>query len=245
MHKLSLAKADGCPVECGLRLLLRDENVPTLIDFILHIDHHLFELAHNYGTLIYGILFLIVFCETGLVVTPFLPGDSLLFAAGALSASGAFDPWLMGGLLMLAAFIGDNTNYWFGRTVGPKVFASKDSKLFNREYLNKTQTFYEVYGVRAIIMARFLPIFRTFVPFVAGVGKMPYPRYIGFSLLASILWVPGFLGAGFFFGNIPVVKENFTLLVMGIVLISGLPAVVAVLKHRFGKKTVQDQESVK
>lgn len=211
--------------------------MPNIIDFILHIDHHLFELARDYGTWLYGILFLIVFCETGLVVTPFLPGDSLLFAAGALSASGAFDPIMMGLLIMLAAFLGDNANYWFGRTLGPKVFASTDSKIFNRDYLEKTQVFYKVYGPRAIIMARFLPIFRTFIPFVAGIGKMPYGRYLGYSFVASILWVPGFLGAGYFFGNIPVVKENFTVMVMGIVLVSALPAIIAVLRHQFGKKS--------
>lgn len=202
-----------------------------IIDFILHIDQHLFELARDYGTWLYGILFLIVFCETGLVVTPFLPGDSLLFAAGALAATGAFDPVLMGALIMLAAFLGDNTNYWFGRTLGPKVFASSDSKIFNRDYLEKTQVFYKVYGPRAIIMARFLPIFRTFVPFVAGIGKMPYGTYMAYSFAASILWVPGFMGVGYFFGNIPVVKEHFTVMIMGIVLVSALPALIAFVRH--------------
>lgn len=210
-----------------------------IIDFILHIDSHLFELARDYGTWLYAILFLIVFCETGLVVTPFLPGDSLLFAAGALAATGAFDPVLMGALIMLAAFLGDNTNYWFGRTIGPKVFASSDSKIFNRDYLEKTQVFYKVYGPRAIIMARFLPIFRTFVPFVAGIGKMPYGRYMGYSFVASILWVPGFMGAGFFFGNIPVVKEHFTVMIMGIVLVSALPAIIAVVRHQISKRKSQ------
>lgn len=207
-----------------------------IIDFILHIDQHLFELARDYGTWLYGILFLIVFCETGLVVTPFLPGDSLLFAAGALAATGAFDPVLMGGLIMLAAFLGDNTNYWFGRTIGPKVFASSDSKIFNRDYLEKTQVFYKVYGPRAIIMARFLPIFRTFVPFVAGIGKMPYGTYMAYSFVASILWVPGFMGVGYFFGNIPVVKEHFTVMIMGIVLVSALPALIAFVRHYLAER---------
>lgn len=213
--------------------------VVPIIDFILHIDAHLFELARDYGTWLYAILFLIVFCETGLVVTPFLPGDSLLFAAGALAATGAFDPVLMGALIMLAAFLGDNTNYWFGRTIGPKVFASSDSKIFNRDYLEKTQVFYKVYGPRAIIMARFLPIFRTFVPFVAGIGKMPYGVYMGYSFIASVLWVPGFMGAGYFFGNIPVVKEHFTVMIMGIVLVSALPAIIAVVRHQISKRKSQ------
>ncbi|CBL43890.1 Uncharacterized membrane-associated protein [gamma proteobacterium HdN1] len=207
-----------------------------IIDFILHIDHHLLELAQTYGVWLYGILFVIVFCETGLVVTPFLPGDSLLFAAGALAAGGAFDPLLMGGLIVLAAFLGDNVNYWLGRTIGPKVFSSPDSKLFNRKYLEKTEAFYHQYGARAIIMARFLPIFRTFIPFVAGVGRMPYGHYIGYSFVASALWVPGFLGAGYFFGNIPVVKENFVVMVMGIVVISALPAIIAVIRHQIAKR---------
>lgn len=207
-----------------------------IIDFILHIDQHLLDLAQTYGVWLYGILFLIVFCETGLVVTPFLPGDSLLFAAGAIAATGAFDPVMMGGLIVLAAFLGDNTNYWLGRTIGPKVFASKDSKLFNRSYLEKTEAFYNTYGARAIIMARFLPIFRTFIPFVAGIGKMPYGRYMGFSFVASSLWVPGFIGAGFFFGNIPVVKQHFTVMVMGIVLVSALPAVIAFVRHHLASR---------
>jgi len=206
-----------------------------IIDFILHIDQHLIAMAQAYGPWLYGILFLIIFCETGLVVTPFLPGDSLLFATGALAATGALDPVYVSLLIFVAAFCGDNVNYWFGRTVGPRVFASNTSRLFNREYLEKTKLFYAKHGPKAIIIARFLPIFRTFVPFVAGVGQMPYPRFLGYSLAASLLWVPSFVGAGYFFGNIPAVKQNFTLLVMGIIVVSLLPAVIAFVRHKFGK----------
>lgn len=201
-----------------------------LIDFILHIDTHLIALAQAYGPWLYGILFLIVFCETGLVVTPFLPGDSLLFATGALAATGALDPVLAGGLIMLAAYCGDNTNYWAGRIIGPKVFTST-GRLLNHAYLNRTQAFYDRHGRKAVIIARFLPIFRTFAPFVAGIGRMPYGRFVGFSLLASALWVLGFVGAGYFFGNIPVVKKHFTLLVLGIIAVSLIPALIGFLRH--------------
>lgn len=201
-----------------------------LIDFILHIDAHLIALAQAYGPWLYGILFLIVFCETGLVVMPFLPGDSLLFATGALAATGALDPWLVAGLVATAAYAGDNCNYWLGRYLGPKVFSST-GRLLNHEYLNRTQAFYDRHGRKAVIIARFLPIFRTFAPFVAGVGRMPYGRFVGFSLLASALWVAGFVGAGYFFGNIPVVKQHFTLLVLGIIAVSLIPALIGFLRH--------------
>lgn len=206
-----------------------------IIDFILHIDQHLIFMTENYGAWIYGILFLIIFCETGLVVTPFLPGDSLLFATGAIAATGALDPVLMGVLIIVAAFLGDNVNYWFGRTTGPKVFASQSSRLFNRSYLEKTEVFYEKHGHKAVIIARFLPIFRTFVPFVAGIGRMPYVRFLSFSLAASLVWVVLFIGAGYFFGNIPAVKKNFTLVIMGIIFISLVPAIVAFIKHKLAK----------
>ncbi len=205
------------------------------VDFILHVDTHLLELVKNYGLWVYAILFLIVFCETGLVVTPFLPGDSLLFAAGALAALGMLDPWLVSSLIVVAAFCGDNVNYWLGRTLGPRVFAREDSRIFKRQYLEKTEAYYNKYGSRTVIIARFVPIVRTFAPFVAGIGHMPYARYIGYSALGSLLWVSICVGAGWFFGNLPLVRDNFSLVVLGIIGISLLPAAIEVLRHRLGK----------
>lgn len=202
------------------------------IDFILHVDTHLHDLILNYGVWVYAILFLIVFCETGLVVTPFLPGDSLLFAAGALAAIGLLDPWLVSGLIVAAAFCGDNVNYWVGRLVGLRLFAKEDSLFFKRSYVTKTEQYYNKYGSRTVIIARFVPIVRTFAPFVAGIGRMPYPRYIGFSALGSLLWVAVCVGGGWFFGNLPVVRDNFTVVVLGIILVSILPAIVEVIRHR-------------
>lgn len=202
------------------------------IDFILHVDSHLLDLVRDYGTWVYAILFLIVFCETGLVVTPFLPGDSLLFAAGALAALGLLDPLLVSGLIVAAAFCGDNVNYWAGRTIGPRLFNRDDSLLFRRSYLERTEQYYNRYGSRTVIIARFVPIVRTFAPFVAGIGRMPYPRYIGFSLLGSLLWVLVCVGGGYLFGNLPLVRDNFTLVVLAIIGISVLPAVIEVIRAR-------------
>ncbi|MFZ5723872.1 MAG: DedA family protein [Pseudomonadota bacterium] len=202
------------------------------IDFILHVDSHLIELAHDYGVWLYAILFLIVFCETGLVVTPFLPGDSLLFAAGALGATGALDPVLTGLLVMAAAFCGDNVNYWAGRWVGPRVFTRDDSFFFRRAWLEKTEWYYNRYGSRTVIIARFVPIVRTLAPFVAGIGRMPYARFIGYSAIGSLLWVTVCIGAGFLFGNLPFVREHFSLVVLGIIGVSLLPAVIEYWRHR-------------
>jgi len=202
------------------------------VDFILHVDTHLKDLVLTYGLWVYAILFLIVFCETGLVVTPFLPGDSLLFAAGALAALGLLDPWLVSGLIVTAAFCGDNVNYWMGRKIGPRVFDRDDSLFFKRSYLEKTEQYYNKYGSRTVIIARFVPIVRTFAPFVAGIGRMPYPRYIGFSALGSLLWVSVCVGAGWFFGNLPLVRDNFTVVVLGIIAVSVLPAVIELIRHR-------------
>lgn len=202
------------------------------IDFILHVDSHLLDLVRDYGIWVYAILFLIVFCETGLVVMPFLPGDSLLFAAGALAALGLLDPLLVSGLIVAAAFCGDNVNYWAGRTIGPRLFTRDDSLLFRRSYLERTEQYYNRYGSRTVIIARFVPIVRTFAPFVAGVGRMPYPRYIGFSLLGSLLWVLICVGGGYLFGNLPLVRDNFTLVVLAIIGISVLPAVIEVIRAR-------------
>lgn len=207
------------------------------IDFILHINDHLAMMVDTYGVWVYAILFLIVFAETGLVVTPFLPGDSLLFAVGAIAAStGKLDPFLCGGIIMLAAFCGDNVNYWIGRTIGPKVFSREDSFFFRKAHLDKTEQFYNKYGSRTVIMARFVPIVRTFAPFVAGVGKMPYMRFITFSFIGSLLWVPICVGAGVFFGEMEVVKKHFELVILGVIAISLLPIAIEVLKHKLGGK---------
>jgi membrane-associated protein len=217
------------------------ELIKDFIDVILHLDTHLVELVSRYGTFSYAILFAIIFCETGLVVTPFLPGDSLLFAVGALSAKDAFNVYTVAFLLMLAAIIGDSTNYWIGYFVGPKVFRSENSRWFNRAHLDRTNAFYEKYGVKTVIIARFMPIVRTFAPFVAGIGRMYYPRFLFFSVLGSILWIGIFVAAGYLFGNMPVVKNNFTLVVLAIIFLSILPALIeAVRARREGKQPVRD-----
>jgi len=205
------------------------------IDLILHLDFYLDMLVTNYGTWVYAILFLVIFCETGLVVTPFLPGDSLLFIAGAVAAGGAMDPVLLGCLLMAAAIIGDSTNYVIGRTVGDKLFKNPDSKIFRRDYLTKTHEFYERHGGKTVTLARFLPIIRTFAPFVAGLGKMNYFRFLGFSVLGSILWVGSLVALGYFFGNIPFIKKNLTLLVLAIILLSLLPMILGLVRSRIGR----------
>lgn len=208
------------------------ELIKDFIDIILHLDTYLVELVSRYGTFSYAILFAIIFCETGLVVTPFLPGDSLLFAVGALSAKGALNVYTVALLLMLAAIIGDSTNYWIGYFVGPKVFRSESSRWFNRAHLDRTNAFYEKYGVKTVIIARFMPIVRTFAPFVAGIGRMYYPRFLFFSVLGSILWIGLFVAAGYLFGNIPVVKSNFTLVVLAIIFLSILPALIEAVRAR-------------
>ena len=209
------------------------------LDLILHLDVYLDLLVNNYGPWIYAILFLVIFCETGLVVMPFLPGDSLLFIAGAVAAGGGMDPVLLGGLLMLAAILGDSTNYVIGRTVGEKLFTNPNSKIFRRDYLQKTHDFYDKHGGKTVTLARFLPIIRTFAPFVAGVAKMPYPRFFGFSVLGTILWVGGLVTLGYFFGNVPFIKKNLSLLVVGIILLSLVPMIIGVARSRFGGTKAQ------
>ncbi|MEB2871962.1 DedA family protein [Pseudomonas rhizosphaerae] len=204
----------------------------SFIDLILHLDVYLNMLVTQYGTWVYAILFLVIFCETGLVVMPFLPGDSLLFIAGAVAAGGGMDPFLLAGLLMTAAILGDSTNYIVGRTVGDKLFSNPDSKIFRRDYLDQTHAFYARHGGKTVTLARFLPILRTFAPFVAGVGKMHYPRFLGFSVLGTVLWVGGLVTLGYFFGNMPFIKQNLTLLIVAIILISLLPMIVGVLRSR-------------
>ncbi|MES9994910.1 DedA family protein [Desulfovibrio aminophilus] len=202
------------------------------MDFILHVDRHLGGLFEHYGTWIYFILAGIVFCETGLVVTPFLPGDSLLFAVGALAGAGLIDPWLAFFLLMTAAICGDNVNYWLGRKVGPAVFVRETSRLLNKKHLFHAQAFYEHHGGKTIIIARFVPIVRTFAPFVAGIGRMNYRRFLSYSLAGGMLWTGSFIALGVFFGNLPVVRENFGLAVIAIIIISVMPAVIEILRAR-------------
>ena len=208
----------------------------SLIDFVLHIDQHLIELTQTYGLWIYAILFLIVFCETGLVVTPFLPGDSLLFAAGAVAALGGMNVHIAAGLLLAAAVIGDAVNFAIGKYFGEKLFAKPDSRVFKREYLDKTHAFYEKYGGKTIILARFVPIVRTFAPFVAGMGDMHYGRFIRYNIIGALMWVGLLTYAGYFFGELPVVKNNFGLVVIGIIVVSVLPMVVEIAKAKWGKK---------
>ncbi|MHC8307511.1 DedA family protein [Pseudomonas sp. PB3P13] len=207
------------------------------LDLILHLDVYLDLLVNNYGPWIYAILFLVIFCETGLVVMPFLPGDSLLFIAGAVAAGGGMDPVLLGGLLMLAAILGDSTNYVIGRTAGEKLFSNPNSKIFRRDYLQKTHDFYDKHGGKTVTLARFLPIIRTFAPFVAGVAKMPYPRFFGFSVLGTILWVGGLVTLGYFFGNVPFIKKNLSLLVVAIILLSLVPMIIGLFRSRFSRSS--------
>lgn len=201
------------------------------IDFFLHLDRHLAEVTARYGTWTYAILVAIVFCETGLVVTPFLPGDSLLFTAGAISALGSLDPWVLNLLLFIAVISGDNVNYWIGRFIGPRAFTGH-YRFLRREHLERTHAFFERHGGSTVVLARFVPIVRTFTPFVAGVGAMSYPRFLAYSLAGGAFWVTAFLWAGFFFGNLPTVRENFSLVVLGIIVISVLPILIGILKER-------------
>jgi len=205
--------------------------LPRIMDLFLHLDQHLGQLISQYGTWTHLILFLIVFCETGLVVTPFLPGDSLLFAAGTFAALGALDLWMVVLLLILAAIAGDTVNYWIGAYIGPRAFRG-DIRFLRKEYLDRTHAFYEKHGGKTIILARFVPIIRTFAPFVAGVGAMSYPRFITYNVVGAVLWVGLFVLGGYFFGNISVVRENFTLVILAIIAISVLPIVVEALRAR-------------
>lgn len=210
------------------------ELIWSLIDFILHIDRHLSGIIQNYGTWTYLILFLIIFCETGLVVTPLLPGDSLLFAAGAFAAQGVLDPLLLMVLLSVAAIAGDTVNYWIGYHTGPKIFRKENVRFLNREYLERTHRFYEKHGGKAIVLARFAPILRTFAPFVAGIGRMTYGRFVVYNVVGGVLWIVVFLFGGYFFSNLPVVEQNFTLVVVAIILISLMPSLVGLVRHRRG-----------
>ena len=208
------------------------ELLAQFVDIVLHLDQYLIWVVEHYGAWIYLVLFVVIFCETGLVVTPFLPGDSLLFVAGTLAAVGAMYVHGLFALLVLAAFGGDNTNYWIGRYVGPRVFRIERSRLFDPAHLERTHRFYERHGGKTVIVARFLPIFRTFAPFVAGIGRMTYPKFLFYSFSGSVLWIGFFVFGGYFFGNIPVVKQNLTLFVIGIVVLSVAPGAIEYVRRR-------------
>ena len=203
----------------------------ALIDLILHFDRHLKEFVDLYGVWVYALLFLIIFAETGLVVTPFLPGDSLLFAAGTFAALGDLDVWLMIVLLIIAAVVGDTVNYWVGAAIGPRAFQGR-IRFLKREHLERTHAFYEKHGGKTIILARFIPIIRTFAPFVAGVGAMSYGKFFSYNVVGAVLWVGVLVLAGFFFGNIPVVRENFSIVILAIIAISVMPMVVEAVRAR-------------
>ena len=205
------------------------------IDFILHVDVHLKELFENYGVWVYAILFLIIFCETGLVVTPFLPGDSLLFAAGALTVGSVLDVHTLAAVLIIAAVLGNVVNYTIGHFFGEQLFRNPDSKIFRRDYLEKTHAFYAKHGGKTIIITRFLPIVRTFAPFVAGIALMSPVKFLSFNITGAILWVVGLVSAGYFLGNIPIVKNNFSVVIYGIIIVSVLPVVIEFIRAKIKK----------
>jgi membrane-associated protein len=215
------------------------EILKEIIDFVLHVDVHLNQIITTYGIWTYAILFMIIFCETGLVVTPFLPGDSLLFAAGAFAATGSLNAVWIFALLSIAAIVGNIANYSIGYYLGPTILQKKNIRFLNREYLERTHKFYEKHGVATIIIARFIPIIRTFAPFVAGIGFMSYGKFMLFNILAGIAWVGIFVFGGYYFGNLPTVKEHFTLVIFAIIGISVLPAIFEFLKHKFRKRQPQ------
>lgn len=213
------------------------EFILTLVDYFLHLDEHLGLLIAEYGSLTYVFLFLIIFAETGFVVTPFLPGDSLIFAAGAFAGLKLLNPWIIFGLLSIAAIVGDTVNYAIGKAIGPRAF-SGNVRFLKKEYLDRTHAFYEKHGGKTIILARFIPIIRTFAPFVAGVGAMTYRNFIFYNIAGGLLWVGIFTGLGYFFGNIPAVQENFTYVILAIVFLSVLPPVFELLRERLRSKRV-------
>jgi membrane-associated protein len=206
-------------------------------DLLVQLDRHLAYLVQEYGVWIYLILFLIVFCETGLVVTPFLPGDSLLFVAGAVWATAGMDAHYLVITLICAALLGDNCNYWIGRYLGPKVFRWEGSRLFNRRALDRTSEFYDRHGGKTVIIARFVPLVRTFAPFVAGIGRMPYPRFMAFSVAGALLWVIALVYLGFFFGNMPIVRQNLTVVIFMIIGLSLMPLVMEFVRAKMRKPT--------
>ena len=206
--------------------------ISELVDFILHLDVHLNGIIQNFGIWTYLILFLIIFLETGVVVTPFLPGDSLLFAAGSFAALGSLNVWVLFIILTLAAILGDTLNYWIGHFIGPRAF-SGNVRFLKKEYIDRTHEFYERHGGKTIILARFIPIIRTFAPFVAGIGAMDYPRFFFFNVTGAVLWVAIFIFGGYFFGNLPFVQDNFTIVILAIIVISVLPGVFEFLRDKY------------
>ena len=218
------------------------EFLSTSFDIVLNLDRHLAWLVTNYGAWIYAILFAIVFCETGLVVAPFLPGDSLLFVAGTLAAAGDMYIHSLFAVLAGASFLGDNTNYWIGRYLGPRAFTREGSRLLNPGHVRRTQRFYEEYGAKTVFFARFVPIVRTFAPFVAGIGRMRYPRFLFYSFSGSIAWVGSLAYAGYYFGNIPAVKHNLTAAIIVIVLLSISPGIIEYLRHRARQNPQGDKQ---
>lgn len=206
-----------------------------LVNFILHIGDHLQELVKNYGNWIYAILFAIVFCETGLVVLPFLPGDSMLFAAGTIAAVGDMNIFVLIGLLIVAAILGDFVNFEIGKHFGQKLFSNPNSKIFKQSYLQKTHDYYEKYGGRTIIIARFIPIVRTFAPFVGGMGNMNYAQFARYNIVGAVLWVVSFTTLGYFFGQLPFVKEHFSWIMIAIIVFSVVPMIVEIIRHRKDK----------
>jgi membrane-associated protein len=219
------------------------EILATAVDLFLHVDRHLFDLADAYGLWLYAILFLIIFLETGVVVTPFLPGDSLLFATGALAAAGVLDVAAVLTLMTAAAILGDNMNYAIGRTVGPRVFTER-SRWLKHEHLLRTQRFYTKHGGKTVVLARFIPIVRTFAPFVAGVGRMYYPRFLAFDVGGGAVWVWSFGLLGYFFGNAPIVKDNFGLAIIAVIVISLLPVAFEALRARASRSRAGAGEAV-
>jgi len=218
--------------------------IKQLIEMVLHLDKHLGELVNYFGLWTYFVLFLIIFCETGLVITPFLPGDSLLFAIGALSASNQFNIVAIVIVLTIAAIIGDTVNYHIGKYIGPKVFHKDNVRFLNKKHLIKTHEFYERHGGKTIIIARFMPIIRTFAPFVAGMGSMSYARFIVYNIVGGVLWVTLLVFAGYFFGNIPIVKKNFTLVIMAIIFISILPGFIAYWNEKMSARKAARAKAV-
>lgn len=212
----------------------------SVIDLFLHLDTHLNEIIINYGAWTYALLFLVIFLETGLVVTPFLPGDSVLFAAGTFAALGSLDVWILWLLLFAAAVLGDTVNYWIGHTIGPRAF-EQNIRFLKREHLEKTQRFYDKHGGKTIILARFVPIVRTFAPFVAGVGTMAYPRFITFNVVGAFAWTVLFIFGGYFFGNIPFVRDNFEYVILAIILVSVLPMAYEFIRSRYFSAAEQGQ----
>lgn len=209
------------------------ELIANFIDIFMHLDKHMSMVIQNYGVLTYAILFLIIFSETGFVVTPFLPGDSLLFAAGTFSAIGALDVTALFVLLLSAAMLGNTANYWIGYFLGPRIFHKEDVRFLNKKHLERTHRFYEKYGGKTIIIARFVPIVRTFAPFVAGIGRMTYSKFISYDIFGGASWVGTCVFSGYFFGNIPVVKQNFSIVILAIIFISVMPGIIEFLRHRY------------